>query len=286
MVDFTCNTYFFKEVCMNRILCSTGGVIGRPNGRDITLLKSCVENLDCDGFEFMMYETWYDKIDYIRDFVLGTGVLIPSFHIEKQVGNLISRNADGDTEKALELFDINCRLAHSFGAETLVLHLWSGLDSDKDIAHNIALYKDLRTISDSYGLLLTVENVVCNHLDPHTHLLSLAKEYDDIAFTFDTKMSQFHGQTEKLYLPESRPVADRVRHLHVNDYGGGYMDWSNLRTLHIGDGNVDFASFFEFVKAVGYKGDLTVEATSFGTDGIIDFNSLNRDFCKIREYLK
>lgn len=271
---------------MNRILCSTGGVIGRPNGRDITLLKQCAEKLTCDGFEFMMYETWHENIDYVRDFVLGTGVNIPAFHIEKQVGNLISRNAEGDTEKAIELFDINCRLARDFGAEKLILHLWSGLDSDKDMPHNTEVYKRLKDVSDSYGLLLTVENVVCNHFDPMSHLSALAKEYEDISFTFDTKMSQFHGQTEKLYAPEYLPVVNRIRHLHINDYGGGYMDWSNLKTLHIGDGNVDFDRLFEFVKIIGYKGDFTVEATSFGGDGIIDFDSLNRDFCKIREHLK
>ena len=271
---------------MGKILCSTGALIGRPNGRNYRLLEGLVNRLSCDGFEFMMYSTWYDKIDEVKKVVLGTGASFPVFHIEKQVGNLISRNGEGDTQKALELFEVNCRLAKDIGSQKLVLHLWSGLDSDKDMPHNMEVYERLYEISQSQGLLLTVENVVCNHFDPFTHLVSLTQKYPHISFTFDTKMSQFHGQTEKLYLPESRPVAERVRHLHVNDYGGGYMDWSNLRTLHIGDGNVDFDRIFEFVKAVGYKGDLTVEATSFGTDGIIDFSSLNRDFCKIREYLK
>ena len=43
---------------MNRILCSTGAVIGRPNGRDITLLNKFQEQLECDGYEFLMYDTW------------------------------------------------------------------------------------------------------------------------------------------------------------------------------------------------------------------------------------
>ena len=37
----------------NRILCSTGALIGRPNGRDFTLLGPCTQKLTCDGFEFM-----------------------------------------------------------------------------------------------------------------------------------------------------------------------------------------------------------------------------------------
>ncbi len=268
---------------MNRILCSTGGIIGRPNGRDITLLKECARNLECDGFEFMMYGTWYEKIDEVRAFVRSVGAPTPVFHVEKQVGNLISRNGEGDTQTALELFDINCALARDLGAEKLVLHLWGGIDSDKDIRHNIDCYKELLPMAESRGLKLTVENVVCNHLDPMTHLNTLVSEFPDISFTFDTKMSQFHNQTEQLY--ENEAVFNRIKHFHVNDYGGGYMDWSSLKTLHLGAGNVDFDAFFSFVKKIGYQGDFTVEATSFDENGVIDFASLNADFRRIREYM-
>lgn len=268
---------------MNRIFCSTGAVIGRPNGRNIYLLDKCVRSLNCDGFEFMMYSTWYDKIDEVKKVVLGTGASFPVFHIEKQVGDRISRNGEGDTEKAVELFEVNCRLAKDIGSEKLVLHLWSGIDSDKDMPHNMEMYVRLNEIALSFGLLLTVENVVCNHQDPFTHLVSLSREFPDISFTFDTKMSQFHAQTEKLY--ENTEVFNRIKHFHINDYGGGYMDWSNLKTLHLGAGNVDFDAFFSFVKKIGYKGDFTVEATSFDENGVIDFASLNADFRKIREYM-
>ncbi len=269
---------------MNRIFCSTGAVIGRPNGRNIYLLDECVRNLNCDGFEFMMYSTWYDKVEEVKAVALRTGASFPVFHIEKQVGNLISRNGEGDTEKAFELFDINCALARDLCSEKLVLHLWSGIDSDKDMTHNMELYPRLYGIAREYGLLLTVENVVCNHFDPFTHLVSLSREFPDISFTFDTKMSQFHAQTEKLY--ENKEVFRRIKHFHINDYGGEYMDWSNLKTLHIGKGKVDFDRLFAYLKEQGYNGDFTVEATSFDQNGVIDFDSLNRTFCKIREYLK
>lgn len=269
---------------MNRVFCSTGAVIGRPNGRNIHLLEECVPKLECDGFEFMMYSTWYDKVEEVKEVALRTGASFPVFHVEKQVGDRISRNGEGDTEKALELFDINCRLAKALGSKLLVLHLWSGLDSDKDMPHNMELYPRLEEISRAYGLLLTVENVVCNHLDPFTHLVSLSEKFPDISFTFDTKMSQFHSQTEKLY--QNKEVFRRIKHFHINDYGGEYMDWSNLKTLHIGRGNVDFDKLFAYLKEQGYSGDFTVEATSFDENGVIDFDSLNRTFYKIREYIK
>lgn len=270
---------------MSRILCSTGAIIGRPNGRDITLLNKCIEMLECDGYEFLMYDTWYEKTDEIRDFLSTVSVPIPVFHVEKTVGDLISRDKDGDTEKALALFEINCSLAKEFKAEKLVLHLWSGLDSDKNMPHNVECYKHLRNISNDYGLTLTIENVVCNNSDPMSHLITLVEVYPDIQFTFDTKMAAFHNQIDLLYKEENQYLFANINHMHINDYCGGYKDWKNLNTLHIGDGHIDFDKLFDFLKQMHYKGDFTVEATSFDQNGIIDFKALNNSFKKIREYI-
>lgn len=269
---------------MNRILCSTGALIGRPNGRDYTLLNECAERLNCDGFELMMYDDWYDKIDEIAAYVTGISKPFPVFHVEKGAGDLISRNAPGDTEKALELFEMNCVLAQKTGAEKLVLHLWSGLDSDKDFPHNIEVYKYVREIAERYRLLLTIENVVCNNSDPMTLLAGLTKIYPDIRFTFDTKMAEFHGQLSELYADENRHIWERVAHIHINDYKGGYKDWSSLKTLHIGDGQIDFDRFLGFVRRMGYAGDFTIESTSFDNAGIIDFEKMNQSIQIIRRY--
>ena len=77
-----------------------------------------------------------------------------------------------------------------------------------------------------------------------------------------------------------------ICHYHINDYGGGYMDWSNLRTLPIGAGKVDFSRFFDFIKKINYKGDFTVEATAFDSKGVIAVDMLNEQFRYIRENLR
>ena len=41
---------------MHNVYCSTGALIGRPNGRDYKLLADCAKRIECDGFEFLMYE--------------------------------------------------------------------------------------------------------------------------------------------------------------------------------------------------------------------------------------
>ena len=109
---------------MNRIFCSTGAIIGRPNGRDLSLLHGAVKKLHCDGFELMMYDTWYDKPNWMDDCMRDAAAYTPIFHVEKDVGTLISKNGARDTERAIELFEINCTLAKKYGASLLVLHLW------------------------------------------------------------------------------------------------------------------------------------------------------------------
>ncbi len=271
---------------MNMILCSTGAIIGRPNNRDFTLLTEYAKRLDCDGFEFLMFDTWYERVEEIKNFFGSFEKPIPVFHVEKTVGDLVSRNGEGDTERAIALFRINCELAKALKSKKLVLHLWSGIDSDRNMIHNMECYEVLDEIAGESGLILTIENVVCNYSDPMSHLIELARKYPRIEFTFDTKMAAFHNQIELLYREENEWLLPFITHLHINDYGGVYKDWKNLKTLHIGAGHIDFDSFFDMIKGFNYKGDFTVEATSFDENGAVDFDSLNKCFEKIRNYMK
>ena len=133
--------------------------------------------------------------------------------------------------------------------------------------------------------MLTVENIVCNGRDPMAHMATLTQRYSDIQFTFDTKMAAFHGQIELMYKEENQYLFSCVRHMHINDYGGGYKEWKKLRTLHIGEGNIAFDRLFQFVRDSDYRGDFTVEATSYDQSGSVDWARLNRDFYIIRENL-
>ncbi len=270
---------------MHRILCSTGALIGRPNGRNYRLLTACADRLSCDGFEFMMYESWYGQLPELRAFLIEASLPVPVFHCDKMVGNLISRNGPGDMDEANRRFAANCELAALMGADRMVLHLWGGLDSDRDMAHTVSCYPMLLRIAESQGVLLTIENVVCNQADPMTHLRTLTTTYPDIAFTFDTKMAAFHSQLECLYDPENAHLFPHIRHIHVNDYAGGHQNWSALATLHMGDGHINFDRFFAYIREQNYQGDFTVEATSFDETGAIDDEKLNATFHRLRRFL-
>lgn len=273
---------------MNRILCSTGALIGRPNGRNYRLLQSVVQKLHCDGLEFMMYDTWYDEADRVAAYLQELPVEIPVMHCEKRIGEKISQSGETGLAEVLRLFAINCRVAGAIRAEKMVIHLWDGLTSDRNIQVNMDVYGRLSEIAAARGIDLLVENVVCNVQDPMRHWCELAGRYPEIHFVFDTKMAAFHGQTDFLYEEEYAWLwrDGHIRHYHVNDYAGGYMEWEKLRTLPPGTGNVDFEKFFDFINKIGYRGDFTVEATAFGLDGMIDTEMLNGCFDRIRGYVK
>lgn len=269
---------------MKRILCSTGALIGRPNNRDYTLIKEFGPKLQCDGFEFMMYSTWYNQIAELVKELKNSDVDFPVMHCEKHIGEDLGRNEDGNFQTAKDKFKINCEIAKEIGSEKMVMHLWDGPYSDSTIENNIKGYGEIKKIADEYEIEVLIENVVCNHKSPMEHWITLLKEYPNAKLIFDTKMAAFHSQLEEIYKEENKFLwENHIKHLHINDYAGGYMDWKNLRTLPINEGNIDFNKFFEFINETQYNGDYTVEATAFSKDGNIDFDILNKCFKYIKK---
>ena len=272
---------------MARVLCSTGSMIGRPNGRDYRLLETFSKELKCDGFEFMMYTDWYEKIPDIISLVRGSGISVPVYHAQKSIGENISKGGHDELEDAFRRFAQNAEMAAGLGAEKMVIHLWDGITSDNNIKSNLKAYAELRKIADANGLMLLVENVVCNCADPFTHWLELLERYPDVKFIFDTKMAAFHNQLDMLYEERNAYLWQQghICHYHVNDYAGGYMDWANLRTLLLGRGKLDFDRFFSFIRKIGYDDTFTLEGTAFDATGAVDTEALNAEVDFVRSRL-
>ncbi len=270
---------------MSRVLCSTGAVIGNKNNRNHMLLPEIAKRLECDGFEFMLFGSWYDMIEKLKLDLSGMNLEFPVMHCEKKIGELLATGTGEDFTEALRKFEINCSLASVIGAEKMVMHLWNGLISDSHFENNVRAYSSVREIADKYDITLMVENVVCNCSSPMEHLKELRKVYPDISFTFDTKMAEFHNELGLIMNKDWEWLwtGNHIKHLHINDYAGGYMDWSNLRTLAIGEGHVDFDSFFKTVRKEKYNQDYTIEAQSINEDGTVDYDSINRCVRRIRE---
>lgn len=269
----------------NRILCSTGALIGRPNGRDYHLLEKLIPLLKFDGLEFMFYSNWYDEYESVAEYLTDLNFPIPVMHCQKTLGEVIS---EGDLEFAKKRFEINCKVASKIGAKKMVLHLWNGKISDSQFERSIAAYPVLKNIADEWNIDLLIENVLCNVKTPMTRWGELREKYPDIHFIFDTKMAQFHDEYRLLFEPEYSYLYEEghIKHYHVNDYGGGYMDWSNLKVLPIGKGNIDFDPFFNLLKKINYEGTITVESTAVLPDGTVDTDMLNACYDEIKERLR
>lgn len=275
---------------MSKLLCSTGAFIGRANGRNYRLIKELAPQLACDGFEFMMYSAWYDEVEELIAALQEMNLYIPVVHAEKSIGENISEGGEEALAEALEKFEINCSIAQRIGAQQMVIHLWSGRASDQHFENNLAGYPKLLAVAKRHGLELLVENVVCNKENPMKHLCELAEAYPEVRFVFDTKMAAFHEELDLLYEEKYDWLwkKGQIRHYHVNDYGGGYMDWEHLtgNVLPVGKGHIDFGKFFEFVRKTGYDGTFTMEATALDSDGVVDVAMLNGQFVRVRKYLE
>lgn len=263
---------------MCQILCSTGALIGRPNGRNFYLLGDLKPQLSCDGFEFMMYSTWRDRVDELLEYLDSIELYTPVMHCEKSVGENISMGDDKKLlSEAISVFELNCRIANCISAKKLVLHLWGGKTSDKHFDINKSAFSVLSDIAADHNIDLLVENIVCTEKDPFLRWSELVSLYPNIHFVFDTKMAEFHNQMDLLYSEEYKWLWDgnHIKHFHVNDYSGGYKDWEHLFTLPIGKGHVDFDRFFEFLKNNSNADTLTIESTAFDKTGAVDIKMLN-----------
>lgn len=273
---------------MAKILVSTGALIGRPNGRDYRLMADLKNKIKCDGFEFMMYSTWYDMADEVSSFFIENKIYTPTYHIQKSIGELITEGGSNNLKEALRRFEININMASRMQAKKAIMHLWNGEISDSAFENNLNAYAQLRSIADSFEVELLIENVVCNQKDPFYHWLELKEKYEDVKFVFDTKMAAFHGQLELLYDEKNSWLYKEnfIRHYHVNDYAGAPMEWSKLKTLPIGAGNIDFDKFFMFVNKTGYDETFTLESTAFIKDGTVNVSMLNEQIDYVKSRLK
>ena len=255
----------------NKILCSTGTIIGRRNDFDYTLIPEYSKTLKCDGFEFMAEPFWNDenKTDEIAACLIPYSINFETLHMDKNIGDLISRNEKGDINEALRIFTLNCALASKLGAKLLVLHLWGGYSSDKNIGFNIEIYAKLLKIAEKYNLLLTAESVVCNTYNPLVHMKKLYETYGgDMKFTVDVRHLEFHKILKAVCEADFLWENDLVPHFHIADYCGDCMDWSKLRpVLGPGEGEVDFVYFSDFLKKINYKGSFTLECESRAESG-------------------
>jgi len=275
----------------NMILCSTGLIVNMSNDQNHALIAEYLPALKYDGFELEAKPSHIDNpgrfaaADAAILAAIDKGAKFYTMHTYKEIGSLISRNGDGDAEKALRLFEDNCHNAVRYGIKLLVLHLWGGRDSDKNIGFNLAFYPKLKAIADRRGLILTVENIVCNTHRPLQHMRRLWEMYGgEVRFTIDTRQAEFHKSLRQTCESDFLWDNNLVEHLHISDYSGAEYDWEKFlpNDTYLGRGDVDFDYFWGFLRSAGFVGLVTAEKRKIdpGNDDYLHNLNMVYDFIR------
>lgn len=261
---------------MNNIYISTGTFTGRRNGRDHRLAIEYVDKLQCDGYEVIIFDDWYDRLETIVADYIDSNINVPIVHVDKTIGNYLS---DDNTTRVYDLLKINCDAAKRMGAKQIVVHIWGMPYSDKKAEVIYNRVNEIADISKSYDLEILIENSPSICATPLEHLEALKSIYPDVGFTIDTRFCEFFKQIKDVCKSN---VWSNVRHIHISDYHGEYMDWKSIYPiLQPTHGDVDFDLFFEHLKTINYSGSLTLESPSILKHGV-DYETLNKSLRYIK----
>lgn len=265
------------------IFLSTGAFTGRINDRNPNLLLQYADQLPCDGFEVMIFDSFEDDLFKIVRSYHDASISCPIVHAQKSLGDFMSCPSTSAFMRVREIFLRNCEAASILGAQKMVVHLWGRPDSDtyfKEISQRVGWL--LETASEA-GLDLVAENCVCFHSSLQ-NLECLANDYPSLGLTIDTRPAQFHRELERTM--QSSVLRPHIRHIHINDYHGGLCDWSALYPiLQPGTGDVDFPFFFRSLAEQSYCNGITLEAPSMLAQGV-DLENLSSGLAFIREGLR
>ena len=268
----------------NKIYCSSGTIVGRINNYNYRLFTESISEIEADGFELMMVAAYYPVLSELISAVEGSGAPIPVIHAEKDIGEAFAESDHDVLKRAFDAFEINCRVGKHFDSEKIVLHLWSGLVSDRFFANNLSALPYLYDIASKYSLELLIENVPCVLRDPFTNLSEIDEKYPYSKFIFDTRFGAFHEQTDR-FLSSEWLTNGKIAHMHFSDYVGPAHDFSSLRPIpHLGCGLVGFDSIMPTI-AEKYHGSITLVSPELHADGP-DTEKLNLDLRYIRKWVR
>lgn len=278
------------------ILASTGTIVGRLNGYDVSLVSRILPPLMDDGLiaggELMMLNSYYDRMEAVTKEWREAGIVFPVIHCEKDVGTLFSDIGAileaGDTAEAektrahaLSLFRQNCEMGAMAHASRMVLHLWGGRNSDAHLGTNKELLAACREIIRPYGIRLLIENIPSAVRDPLANWHDLLPLTEDVGLIFDTRFGNLHRQIEEIW--SDAQITPHIEHIHVSDHKGAERDFSSLRPiLHPGEGMIDFDRFARILDENGYGGTVTLESPVI-REGGADGDKLRRTLVALNE---
>jgi sugar phosphate isomerase/epimerase len=248
-----------------RILCSTGAVTRHPTRADFRLIADA-RDFPCAGFELSIYPSWIDDVDAVADGIAALELPIEVAHAEKTVG---ARLSEGD-RGAVARLERSARLAERVGARLLVLHLWELPLGDRHLERNLALLPACADVAERAGLTLGVETIPCSVGSPLANVSRAVEREPRCVAVLDTEFLGLHDELE------AAPDADLpVGHVHVKDFAGEIRQGDPRKPYLLpGEGTLGLDAFLDRLRASGYDGTVTLEASAVDPDGGLDRDRL------------
>jgi sugar phosphate isomerase/epimerase len=161
-------------------------------------------------------------------------------------------------ERILAIMDASLEI----GARVLTVHFWMDrrFIPREVVSRKAEILERMALEGEKRGLILCLENL---SEDPQD--LRLALEISPfLGLTLDVGHGQLMSSRNRaLELLEAYPT--RVKHVHIHDNRGGSLVEDDLH-LPVGEGCVDFESFFQALMRRGYRGLLSLEVSSDALD--------------------
>jgi sugar phosphate isomerase/epimerase len=183
--------------------------------------------------------------------------------IQKYSLNVSGIHQSTDTFLNINLKEIErlCKIANSFSANVIVLHI----NAFKDNLSNIAFIDSLKNLQKRYKVKFGIENVVKTPftLDPRmyrTEEFSKMLRELDLNITFDTThIGQAHEDILKFYLKNK----EKIINIHLSDYKKNWLNTTlylaNDTHLPLGQGELPIKEFLALLKKENYQGPITME---------------------------
>jgi sugar phosphate isomerase/epimerase len=192
-----------------------------------------------------------------------------------------------ELEPGLHMLEANCRLGKTLGTRLLVLHLWGWPELDDNIERNLHTLGRCLDLTERYSLELAVETIPSRRFDPLSNVRRAVAQDARTKIALDTEFLAHHHQLEEALDTAWLWREPYVSHIHIKDYDQTSFSRENSRRyLHPGEGDIDFAHIFATLKAHGFHGNISLEASALSHDGQVNIDQLRRSTSILRELIK
>lgn len=153
--------------------------------------------------------------------------------------------------KLMHVIDIMPDLDMKF----LTFHLWmdSRFVAKRPLEHKIDLVGRILEKADDAEITVCLENLS----EKPIHLAKAFELFPSLGLTLDLGHGQLLSK-EHTAFGFIRTFPERIKHIHLHDNRGGISHNDDLH-LPIGEGTIDFATIFKWLREINYKGTITME---------------------------